>query len=72
MIGKINPVFGLPARKRIAGQIMRVGQVVGIGQKRPESRPIIGNATGGNAAIIHPVIARARPMRIVRSVSPRA
>ena len=39
MIGKINPVFGLPARKRIAGQIMRVGQVVGIGQKRPESRP---------------------------------
>ena len=61
MIGKINPVFGLPARKRIAGQIMRVGQVVGIRQKRPESRPIIGNATRGNAAIVHPVITSRAP-----------
>ena len=61
MVSKIDAVFGLPARKCIAGQVMRVGQVVGVGQKRAKSRPIIGNATGGNTAIVYPVIAaRAR------------
>ena len=69
MVGKINPVFGLPA-KRIAGQIMR-SREGGQYWQRPESRPLLEQHRR-KCRHNQFLIGRARPMRIVRSVSPRA
>ena len=55
-IGEIRPVFGLAARERIPGGIVRVGQVIHARQHRAEKLAVIDHAAHGDAAETDAVI----------------
>ena len=55
-VGVFGAVFGLAAREGVAGDVMRVGQVIDAADHRAEIHPVARDAADGHAAEIDAVI----------------